>query len=132
MARQTLGAEEWKSILEDWKSSGLPQAEYCRKKGLNIKTFSSWKGKLLDKKSAPAKKPAKAKAKPKKAAARKTPAKSASSKAKATATPVTDNTASATTDGVLVATLPSGVEMRFTCDNPDMLVAAINTLAKIK
>ncbi|MGC9196164.1 MAG: IS66 family insertion sequence element accessory protein TnpA, partial [Syntrophobacteraceae bacterium] len=27
-------------MLEKWKSSGLTQAEYCRKNGINIKSFS--------------------------------------------------------------------------------------------
>ena len=30
----------WKNHIEDWQSSGLSQAEYCRQHGLNANTFS--------------------------------------------------------------------------------------------
>ena len=32
--------ERWKNHIEDWQSSGLSQAEYCRRHGLNANTFS--------------------------------------------------------------------------------------------
>lgn len=127
MSRKTLGAEEWKSILDDWQASGLGQADYCRKKNLNIKTFSSWKGKLVDKKGVAPKKVTKAKTRAK-SAPKKAAAARATTKPKATVSA----SAPPQSDGLLVATLPSGVEIRFTCDNEQMLVAAINTLAKIE
>ena len=133
MARQTLSAEERKSILEDWQKSGLAQAEYCRKKGLNTKTFSSWKGMLLDTKTTASKAPAKSKtkAKPKKKGARKTTVKPTSAKPAAATSPVV-KAEPTNSNGMLVATLPNGVEVRYACDTPEMLTAAINTLAKIK
>ena len=30
----------WKNHIEDWQASGLSQAEYCRRHGLNANTFS--------------------------------------------------------------------------------------------
>ena len=30
----------WKKHIEDWQASGLSQAEYCRRHGLNANTFS--------------------------------------------------------------------------------------------
>jgi len=38
----------WKNHIEDWQASGLSQAEYCRRHGLNANTFS---GRLRDYKS---------------------------------------------------------------------------------
>ena len=32
--------ERWKQHIEDWQASGLSQAEYCRRHGLNANTFS--------------------------------------------------------------------------------------------
>jgi hypothetical protein len=32
--------ERWKNHIEDWQASGLSQAEYCRRHGLNANTFS--------------------------------------------------------------------------------------------
>lgn len=127
MTRKKLGTEEWKSILDDWRASGLAQVDYCRKKNLNIKTFSSWKGKLVDKKGVVSKKVTKAKVKTK-----TTPKKSVPTRATTKPKATVSETTSSQNDGLLVATLTSGVEIRFTCNNEQMLVAAINTLAKIK
>jgi len=33
----------WRQKLLEWKRSGLSQAEFCRREGLNQNTFSSWK-----------------------------------------------------------------------------------------
>ena len=32
--------ERWKNHIADWRASGLSQAEYCRRHGLNANTFS--------------------------------------------------------------------------------------------
>ena len=32
--------ECWKNHIDDWQSSVLSQAEYCRRHGLNANTFS--------------------------------------------------------------------------------------------
>lgn len=37
--------EIWKKRLREWRKSGLSQAEYCRQKGLRIKSFAYWKRK---------------------------------------------------------------------------------------
>lgn len=36
----------WKSHTDSWAPSGLSQAEYCRRNGLNIACFSYWKRKF--------------------------------------------------------------------------------------
>lgn len=33
----------WRKFLTQWRHSGLSQAEFCRRHGLNANTFSSWK-----------------------------------------------------------------------------------------
>ena len=38
--------EEWREIIVDCKSSGLPQREYCRGKNLSYATFSYWRAKI--------------------------------------------------------------------------------------
>jgi hypothetical protein len=35
--------EYWREKLRNWRSSGLSQADFCRKEGLNQNSFSSWK-----------------------------------------------------------------------------------------
>ncbi|MGC9196618.1 MAG: IS66 family insertion sequence element accessory protein TnpA [Syntrophobacteraceae bacterium] len=35
----------WERHIEKWKTSGLTQAEYCRKNGINIRSFYRWKRK---------------------------------------------------------------------------------------
>lgn len=35
----------WRKRLEDWRSSGLSQAEYCRRSGIRPKSFAYWKKK---------------------------------------------------------------------------------------
>lgn len=39
--------EEWKSILEGFKSSNQSQSEYCRENNINYSVFLYWKRKLL-------------------------------------------------------------------------------------
>lgn len=36
----------WEEQLQEWKSSGLSQADYCRRQGLSIKSFGYWKRRL--------------------------------------------------------------------------------------
>jgi len=38
--------EKWKAVVEDWKKSGLSQATYCRRTGINPTRLSYWKKKL--------------------------------------------------------------------------------------
>ena len=33
---------QWQRHVEDWRESGLSQADYCHQHGLNRKTFSLW------------------------------------------------------------------------------------------
>jgi hypothetical protein len=33
--------KRWQQHIELWQSSGLPQADYCQRQGLNRKTFSA-------------------------------------------------------------------------------------------
>jgi hypothetical protein len=39
----------WSAHIEAWQQSGVSQAEYCRKKGLNHHQFGYWKKKYTDK-----------------------------------------------------------------------------------
>ena len=36
----------WKQHIENWKSSGLSQIQYCRDHNLKVPTFQYWKSKL--------------------------------------------------------------------------------------
>ena len=36
----------WQQHIENWKSSGLSQANYCQKHQINLHTFTSWRSKL--------------------------------------------------------------------------------------
>ncbi len=36
-------AEQWRSILAEWSSSGLSQSAFCRLRGLSLVTFGGWK-----------------------------------------------------------------------------------------
>ena len=38
--------EFWEQHIEDWKSSGLSQIQYCRDQNLKLPTFQYWKSKL--------------------------------------------------------------------------------------
>jgi len=38
---------EWQKHINAWKESGLSQAKYCRKHGLNVHTLSYWRSRLL-------------------------------------------------------------------------------------
>jgi hypothetical protein len=37
----------WQRHVEAWRESGLSQADYCRKQGINPKTFSAWARRAL-------------------------------------------------------------------------------------
>ena len=36
----------WRKRIEDWSESGLSQADFCRRHGINTKHFYYWKNKL--------------------------------------------------------------------------------------
>lgn len=40
------GAEGWKPFIEEWKSSGISMAEYCRRKNLVYTRFQYWKDRI--------------------------------------------------------------------------------------
>jgi hypothetical protein len=40
--------EQWKKRIEDWKSSGLSGAAWCRKEGATYCQFLYWKKRLFD------------------------------------------------------------------------------------
>lgn len=42
-----LGWKVWRDHLGSWERSGLTQTAYCLAHGLNLKTFSRWRGKAL-------------------------------------------------------------------------------------
>lgn len=39
----------WQLHISAWKQSGMSQADFCRRHGLNIKIFGYWKRKLVSK-----------------------------------------------------------------------------------
>ena len=39
-------AKYWQRMLTAWEASGLTQAEFCRRRGLEAVTFAWWKGQL--------------------------------------------------------------------------------------
>lgn len=38
--------DSWRAILEEWRQSGLPQVEFCRRRGIPSGTLSCWKHKV--------------------------------------------------------------------------------------
>ena len=39
--------EHWKQLIEDWQNSQMTGMQWCREKGINCKTFYTWKNRLL-------------------------------------------------------------------------------------
>lgn len=46
MQKKTSKHRIWQKHLDDWSTSGLSQADYCRRHGLHPKRFYSWKNRL--------------------------------------------------------------------------------------
>lgn len=46
MSKLTANQQRWQSIIEDWRQSGLSQAEYCRQHQLSPQRFYAWKHQL--------------------------------------------------------------------------------------
>ena len=42
--------QDWATIIENWLSSGLTQADYCQRNNIKLKEFSNWKYRLDKKK----------------------------------------------------------------------------------
>lgn len=38
--------DSWRTVLEEWRRSGLRQVEFCRRRGISPGTLSCWKHKL--------------------------------------------------------------------------------------
>ncbi len=49
MSELTANQKRWQSIIEDWKQSGLTQAEYCRQHRIKVSHFYFWKNQLKKK-----------------------------------------------------------------------------------
>jgi hypothetical protein len=45
-ATRTETEQQWRDIVEAWKASGEKQAPFCRKRGINRRTFVNWKTRL--------------------------------------------------------------------------------------
>lgn len=45
-ARRGRAREEWMQLCADWQRSGLRQAEFCRRRGLNLGTLRWWRSQL--------------------------------------------------------------------------------------
>ncbi len=43
MRLEIRNAKWWLDHVEAWQKSGITQAEYCRTRNLNLKSFSNWK-----------------------------------------------------------------------------------------
>ncbi len=48
-AEITAKRQFWQVRLEEWKDSGITQAEYCRRHNLDTRNFQYWKKRLLPK-----------------------------------------------------------------------------------
>lgn len=46
--RSTGRREYWRGVITRWRSSGLSQADFCRRYGLHQVTFSGWKLRIED------------------------------------------------------------------------------------
>lgn len=46
MQKMTNKQRAWQKRIEDWSTSGLSQADYCRRQGIQPKRFYSWKNRL--------------------------------------------------------------------------------------
>jgi hypothetical protein len=46
-ANQRRSRKEWRIHLSEWKQSDLTQSEFCRQKGLNLRTFQYWRRKFI-------------------------------------------------------------------------------------
>jgi hypothetical protein len=44
--RERRGRPYWETQIENWRQSGLSQAEYCRREGIVPQYFTNWKSKL--------------------------------------------------------------------------------------
>lgn len=44
--QETPAAKYWRARIEEWESSGLTQAEFCRREKLSLPSLSWWKWKL--------------------------------------------------------------------------------------
>ena len=38
-----LGPDRWRELVADWEGTGLSQSEFCRRRGVHLKTFGRWK-----------------------------------------------------------------------------------------
>jgi hypothetical protein len=43
---ETERASYWSGLVQSWEGSGLSQAEFCRRRGINGGTFAWWKRRL--------------------------------------------------------------------------------------
>lgn len=46
MQKMTSKQRAWQKRIEDWSTSGLSQSDYCRRHGIQLKRFYSWKNRL--------------------------------------------------------------------------------------
>jgi transposase-like protein len=37
---------QWRAIFDEWARSGLSQEQFCKREGISMATFSSWRRKL--------------------------------------------------------------------------------------
>ncbi|HRI70853.1 MAG TPA: hypothetical protein PK156_41755, partial [Polyangium sp.] len=44
--RLTRAECKWRCIMDEWRDSGLSGPEFCKSKGLNVKTLHVWSSKL--------------------------------------------------------------------------------------
>ena len=57
MGQETKRSREMRRMLEEYESSGLSRQEFCRRRGMPLTTFDSWRRELAGKPPKPAKRP---------------------------------------------------------------------------
>lgn len=119
--------DEWMKLVEDFKTSGETQAEFCRKNGVNPKTFYTWLTKGSNKEKTSSKKAtSRSKKQP--------PLKSAQPRARKSSVSQKQGKQNLRVDdayGTLNVVLPNGTEISYKCSNKEALVEAIKTVASL-
>lgn len=118
--------DEWLKLVEEFKTSGETQAEFCRKNDVNPKTFYTWVTKG-EKQKAPGKKRT---SRAKKSASSNNP----KAVIRKRASPQKQGKQNIQIDdayGTLNVVLPNGTEISYKCSSKEALIEAIKTVASL-
>lgn len=119
--------DEWMKLVEDFKTSGETQAEFCRKNEVNPKTFYTWLTKGSNKGKTSSKKATSRTKKPPAAKKAQPVARQSFSPKKASKQTLQVDDAY----GTLNVVLPNGTEISYKCSNKEALIEAIKTVASL-